>query len=55
VKPADSQKRRVSHGRVVADYASSGVGRLNLLTRGARDRDGYLRSLEANAPARLVR
>ena len=41
--------------QVVADYAGIGVGRLNLLTRGARDRDGYLRFLEANAPARLVR
>jgi len=41
--------------QVVADYAKIGVGRLNLLTRGAHDRDGYLRFLEANAPAKLVR
>ncbi len=41
--------------RVVADYAAIGVGRLNLLTRGAHDRDSYLRFLEANAPAMLVR
>ena len=41
--------------QLVADYAGVGVGRLNLMTRGARDRDGYLRFLEANAPARLVR
>jgi probable F420-dependent oxidoreductase len=41
--------------RVVADYAAIGVGRLNLIIRGADDRDGYLRFLEANAPASLVR
>jgi probable F420-dependent oxidoreductase len=41
--------------RVVADYAAIGVGRLNLIIRGADDRDGYLRFLETNAPASLVR
>jgi probable F420-dependent oxidoreductase len=41
--------------QVVADYAGIGVDRLNLIMRGAHDRDGYLRFLEANAPARLVR
>jgi probable F420-dependent oxidoreductase len=41
--------------RVVADYAAIGVDRLTLLTRGAHDRDSYLRFLEANAPAKLVR
>lgn len=41
--------------QMVADYAAAGVDRLNLMTRGAHDRDGYLRFLEANAPARLAR
>jgi probable F420-dependent oxidoreductase len=40
--------------QVVSDYAALGVGRLTLIMR-ARDRDGYLRFLEANAPAVLVR
>jgi probable F420-dependent oxidoreductase len=40
---------------VVSAYAEAGVDRLNLLTRGTRDRDTYLRFLEANAPAKLVR
>jgi len=40
--------------QVVADYAALGVDRLNLIPR-ANDRDSYLRFLEANAPAKLVR
>jgi probable F420-dependent oxidoreductase len=41
--------------QIVADYAALGVGRLSLLLRDARDRDGLLRFLEANAPDKLVR
>jgi probable F420-dependent oxidoreductase len=40
--------------QMVADYAAIGVDRLNLIPR-ARDRDSYLRFLEDNAPAKLVR
>jgi probable F420-dependent oxidoreductase len=40
--------------QMVADYAALGVDRLNLIMRG-RDRDGYLRFLEENAPAKIVR
>ena len=40
---------------VVADYAAAGVDRLNIITRGTHDRDTYLRFLEENAPAKLVR
>jgi alkanesulfonate monooxygenase SsuD/methylene tetrahydromethanopterin reductase-like flavin-dependent oxidoreductase (luciferase family) len=43
---------RVS-AQIVADYAALGVDRLNLLPRDCGDRDGYLRFLESNAPAKL--
>lgn len=41
--------------QLVSDYAAIGVDRLTLIIRGGRDRDGCLRFLEANAPAKLVR
>jgi alkanesulfonate monooxygenase SsuD/methylene tetrahydromethanopterin reductase-like flavin-dependent oxidoreductase (luciferase family) len=40
---------------IVADYARIGVDRLALNTGAVGDRDGYLRFLEANAPASLLR
>jgi probable F420-dependent oxidoreductase len=43
---------RAVEAKLVADYAALGVDRLNLIPR-ANDRDGYLRFLEANAPAKL--
>jgi probable F420-dependent oxidoreductase len=38
--------------KTIADYAARGVDRLVLLPRGAEDRDGWMRFLEANAPGR---
>jgi probable F420-dependent oxidoreductase len=45
---------RAVNAQSVAQYAALGVDRLNLIPR-ADDRDGYLRFLEDNAPAKLSR